>query len=89
MMHDAVCALRCLVLEMGFRPAVEKIMARLPAKSKRQTLLFSATMPKQVQGIAGLALSEQYSYIDTVSSSSDDNDLSHGADRELTHCAEI
>jgi ATP-dependent RNA helicase MSS116, mitochondrial len=32
------------LLEMGFRPAIERILEALP--KKRQTLLFSATMPK-------------------------------------------
>jgi superfamily II DNA/RNA helicase len=52
---------------MGFRPAVEKIMRRLPHKTTRQTLLFSATMPTDVRAIASLALSENYAFVDTVS----------------------
>jgi hypothetical protein len=54
---------------MGFRPAVEKIMRRLPNKTRRQTLLFSATMPTDVRAIASLALSENYAFVDTVSTS--------------------
>ncbi|RMI31150.1 DEAD/DEAH box helicase, partial [Streptomyces triticirhizae] len=49
--------IRCLVLDeademldLGFLPDVEKIIERLPAK--RQTMLFSATMPGQVIGLA-------------------------------------
>ncbi|KAH7620280.1 putative DEAD-box ATP-dependent RNA helicase 26 [Nannochloris sp. 'desiccata'] len=52
------------LLEMGFRPAIEKILKFLPAT--RQTLLFSATMPQSVQSVAGLALRKGYSFIDTV-----------------------
>ncbi|WP_258054015.1 DEAD/DEAH box helicase [Streptomyces sp. INR7] len=38
------------MLDLGFLPDVEKIMAYLPAK--RQTMLFSATMPGAVIGLA-------------------------------------
>ena len=39
------------MLSMGFLEAIEKIMEYLPAQQKRQTLLFSATIPKQIQRI--------------------------------------
>jgi ATP-dependent RNA helicase RhlE len=39
------------MLDMGFLPAVKRIAAQLPAR--RQSLLFSATMPDSVRGIAG------------------------------------
>ncbi len=38
------------MLDMGFEPAIDTIMAALP--SKRQTLLFSATFPATIQAIA-------------------------------------
>ena len=38
------------MLDMGFIPAIRKIMSALPAD--RQTLLFSATMPKQIKSLA-------------------------------------
>lgn len=38
------------MLDMGFRPQIEAILARLP--QKRQTLLFSATMPNGVHALA-------------------------------------
>ena len=38
------------MLDMGFLPDMRKIMARLP--QKRQTLLFSATMPDQIRQLA-------------------------------------
>eukprot|EP00953_Heterococcus_sp_UTEX-ZZ885_P004825 3088-Heterococcus_DN1.PRE.1 len=41
-------------------------MRRLPNKTTRQTLLFSATMPTDVRAIASLALSENYAFVDTV-----------------------
>ena len=38
------------MMDMGFLPGVRKIMARLP--KDRQTILLSATMPKQIRGLA-------------------------------------
>jgi superfamily II DNA/RNA helicase len=38
------------MLDMGFEPQMDKIMAKIPAE--RQTLLFSATWPKSVQKLA-------------------------------------
>jgi len=38
------------MLDMGFIPDVKKIAAKLPRN--RQTMLFSATMPKTIQGLA-------------------------------------
>ena len=48
------------LLDMGFRPSIERILASLPAKTQRQTLLFSATMPKDVREIANIALRPGY-----------------------------
>ena len=63
------------LLDMGFRPDIERILALL-AKSKaaRQTLLFSATVPKTVIEIAKLSLHPGYSFVDTV-----------GEEEEQTH----
>jgi ATP-dependent RNA helicase RhlE len=44
------------MLDMGFIPDVRKITAALP--NKRQTLLFSATMPKSIEGLADSLLSD-------------------------------
>ncbi len=38
------------MMDMGFLPAIRKIMAALPAK--RQTILLSATMPQQIRSLA-------------------------------------
>ena len=42
------------MLDMGFSHDVKKIIARLP--DKRQTMLFSATMPPEISNIAGAIL---------------------------------
>jgi len=38
------------MLDMGFLPDIQKIMSHLP--KERQTLLFSATMPREIRGLA-------------------------------------
>jgi ATP-dependent RNA helicase RhlB len=40
------------MLDMGFIPDVRRIVGRLPKKEERQTLLFSATVPEDVQRLA-------------------------------------
>lgn len=52
------------LLDLGFRKDVENIVDCLPRK--RQTLLFSATMPKEVRRISQLVLKRESSYVDTV-----------------------
>jgi ATP-dependent RNA helicase RhlE len=44
------------MLDLGFMPAIRRIMARLPAK--RQTMLFSATMPDPIRKLASDFLHE-------------------------------
>ncbi len=44
------------MLDMGFIPDVQKIAAAVP--KQRQTLLFSATMPKSIQGLADSLLND-------------------------------
>lgn len=51
---------------MGFRPAIEAILRYLPDRQRRQTLLFSATMPADVKKIAQLALKDVYEFVDCV-----------------------
>ena len=41
------------MMDMGFWPDVKRIAATLPALEKRQTLLFSATMPDEVMKLLG------------------------------------
>ena len=56
---------------MGFRPEIRKILGLLPPKNTRQTLLFSATMPKDVMGIARFALRDKFEHIDCVGKDTD------------------
>jgi ATP-dependent RNA helicase DeaD len=44
------------MLDIGFRPAVEEILRAIP--DGRQTLLLSATMPKEVRDLAGTYLND-------------------------------
>eukprot|EP00798_Chlamydomonas_sp_ICE-L_P017563 gene17563-23886_t len=54
------------LLDMGFRPSLEKIFALLPSRQKRQTLLFSATFPQDVKSLADFALKSPYEMVDCV-----------------------
>jgi ATP-dependent RNA helicase MSS116 len=54
------------LLDMGFKMEIEKILSFLPAKEARQTLLFSATIPSAIKGIAAAALRKGHAFIDTV-----------------------
>ena len=55
------------MLDMGFVHDVKKVIARLP--KKRQTLLFSATMPREIEELAGSILHDPASVkVDPVSS---------------------
>ena len=60
------------LLDMGFRPDIERILRLLqPSKNTRQTLLFSATIPNQVNDIANIALRPNWAFVDTVGEESE------------------
>ena len=60
---------------MGFRPDMERILRLLlSSKTTRQTLLFLATIPDQVNEIANMALRPNRNFVDTVS---DDSEQTH------------
>lgn len=48
------------------RPDVEKMLRALPDKATRQTLLFSATFPQDIQQLAQFAMKPGFQLIDTV-----------------------
>lgn len=52
------------LLDLGFRKDMEKIVDCLPRQ--RQSLMFSATIPKEVRRISQLVLKREHSFIDTV-----------------------
>jgi len=54
------------LLDMGFRPAIEKILKSLPSREKRQTLLFSATFPAQLASMTKLVLKSDHKVIDCI-----------------------
>ena len=56
------------LLDMGFMPALKDIVKALPNKeeSKRQGMLFSATIAPHVQTVAHLILSKGYKFISTI-----------------------
>ncbi|KAL7546702.1 hypothetical protein ACHAWF_010047 [Thalassiosira exigua] len=55
------------LLDMGFRPDILRILKLLePSRGRRQTLLFSATIPQQVEEIARIGMRPQYDFVDTV-----------------------
>jgi probable ATP-dependent RNA helicase DDX4 len=48
------------MLDMGFKPDIERLLAMpgMPSKDQRQTLLFSATFPTEIQQLAGDILND-------------------------------
>lgn len=48
------------------RPAIDELLKLLPAKSTRQTMLFSATFPRNIEELARYALRPGYALIDTI-----------------------
>ncbi|CED83272.1 ATP-dependent RNA helicase pitchoune [Phaffia rhodozyma] len=56
------------LLEQGFRSSILEILAALPNRSShpRQTLLFSATIPKEVHDVVKIALLPNHQFISTL-----------------------
>jgi ATP-dependent RNA helicase MSS116 len=53
------------LLDMGFRRDIQDILSCLP-KRRRQTLLFSATLPKDVKEVVELAIKSDYELVDCI-----------------------
>lgn len=73
MVKDAVSATQTLIfdeadtlLDMGFKNEIDQILSHLPDKADRQTMLFSATVGKEIQAIAKKTLSKGHIFIDCV-----------------------
>lgn len=58
------------LLDMGFRKDIEKIINAVP--KQRQTLLFSATVPAEVQQMCHIALKRDHEFINTVQEGSEE-----------------
>lgn len=52
---------RCL--DMGFEPQIRQILSKMPEKNSRQTLLYSATFPKEIQQLARDFLVQDYTFV--------------------------
>jgi ATP-dependent RNA helicase MSS116 len=63
------------LLDMGFRQDIQQIISRLP--QKRQTLLFSATLPPEVQSMIEKTISPDYLTVDCIQ---DEDPTSHTND---------
>ena len=54
------------LLDLGFRREIERILSYLPRKEKRQTMLFSATIPKGLKRIMQESLNDDYVEVDCI-----------------------
>lgn len=58
------------LLDLGFRREIERILSYLPRKAKRQTMLFSATIPKGLKRIMHESLNDDFVEVDCVNDGS-------------------
>jgi len=77
--------LKCLVcdeademLNMGFIDDIEKIISSIPKENKVQTLLFSATIPAWVRGLAKKYLQKDHIIVDLISTSKNKTQAAEG-----------
>ena len=88
--REMLRALRVLVmdeadqlLDRGFRPSIVKILALLPPPETRQTLLFSATFPAELQALTKSALRASYEMVDCVGAGPQSNEQ---VEQQVTVC---
>ena len=88
--REMLGALRVLVmdeadqlLDRGFRPSIVKILALLPPPETRQTLLFSATFPAELQALTKSALRASYEMVDCVGPGPQSNEQ---VEQQVTVC---
>ena len=55
------------LLDMGFRREISKILSYCPRQDKRQTLLFSATVPKELKQIMAENMRKDFVEVDCIS----------------------
>jgi ATP-dependent RNA helicase MSS116, mitochondrial len=61
------------LLDMGFRREIDKIMAYLPKKDKRQTFLFSATIPSDLKEIMSKYMKSNFVEVDCIKDGGNDD----------------
>lgn len=59
------------LLDMGFRREIAKILAFLPKQNKRQTLLFSATVPQELKKIMAENMKPDFVEVDCIQDKSE------------------
>lgn len=52
-----------IMLDMGFKEAIDRIVKACPERGIRQTLMFSATFPRSIQEMASKYLAEDYVFV--------------------------
>jgi ATP-dependent RNA helicase MSS116 len=72
------------LLDRGFRQSIVKILAMLPLAATRQTLLFSATFPSELQELTRSALRPQYEMVDCVGPGPQSNEQ---VEQQVTICS--
>ncbi|KAK9795928.1 hypothetical protein WJX73_005803 [Symbiochloris irregularis] len=59
------------LLDMGFRRDIDIMMKHLPSKETRQTVLFSATFPRETNELCKYALRQDLVFVDTIGEDSE------------------
>ena len=73
------------LLEMGFRQDIFQILSFLPPAESRQTLLFSATMPKDLREVMARAMKPNYRTVDCIHDHGEDTNRETNAHVQQTH----